>query len=201
MDKQKTSLYTRDDLQAPHASQAALLMGDNVVEFSVAELEQHIVATASQVVHEARDKKLWLGTAESCTAGLVAASIADIPGASSILKGGIVSYTIEIKERLLGVPHSIFEVPELGAVSSECAEAMAAGARRTLTCDIAVSVTGIAGPGGAEPGKPVGTVWCGLSSSKKNLTQLHHFAGDRQAVRKQASLQALLLLLDAVRAS
>lgn len=162
------------------------------------ELQQAITQAASQLVHDATAKGLQLGTAESCTAGLVVASIADIPGASVILKGGIVSYAITVKQAILGVSKDIFETPELGAVSVECAQQMANGAVKALSCDVAVSVTGIAGPGGAEPGKPVGTVWFGLSSSQMVRSLCCHFDGDRMMVRKQAVLQALQLLLEAV---
>ncbi len=165
------------------------------------ELQQAITQTASQLVHDAMAKGLQLGTAESCTAGLVVAAIADIPGASAILKGGIVSYAIAVKQAILGVSKDIFETPELGAVSAECAQQMADGAVKALSCDVAVSVTGIAGPGGAEPGKPVGTVWFGLSSSQMARSLCCHFDGDRMMVRRQAVLQALQLLLEAVHES
>lgn len=138
-----------------------------------------------------------LGTAESCTGGLLAASIVDVPGASAIFKGGIVSYSNEIKSGVLGVPQTILD--QHGAVSSECAGAMAEGALALLKTDIACSTTGIAGPGGATPTKPVGTVWFGVAmKDRPAFTRMFLFKGDRAAIRAQSVAAAQGLILEAL---
>ena len=148
------------------------------------------------VIRAACSKGLCLGTAESCTGGLIAATLTNVPGASGALFGGIVSYANEVKRNRLGVDARVLD--EKGAVSEEVACQMAAGARRELSVDIAVSVTGIAGPGGAVPGKPVGTVWIGVSSKFATRAFLHHFDGDRDSVRHQTVNAALSLMLQEI---
>ena len=130
-----------------------------------------------------REAKMTVGTAESCTAGMISARIADIPGSSDVLLGGIVSYSNGVKMKLLGVSEKTLR--DHGAVSEECAGEMADGARRALGCDIAVSVTGIAGPGGGTPEKPVGTVCFGISTADGTRTKTERFgeAGGRNGVR------------------
>ena len=110
--------------------------------------------------------------------------------------GGVTSYALSVKQAVLGVLQETLDGP--GAVSSDCARQMAEGACRVLECNIAVSTTGIAGPGGAEPGKPVGTVWFGICSHGSTQTEVCLFEGDRSSVRKQAVLHALQLLLQAL---
>ena len=134
-----------------------------------------------------------LATAESCTGGGIGAALTAVPGSSAAYKGGIISYTNWVKENLLSVPGSLLET--CGAVSAPVAEAMAQGARRALEADIAVSVTGLAGPGGDEFGNPVGTVFIGFADESKTISKEFHFEGDREAVRQQAKEQALLLIL------
>lgn len=134
-----------------------------------------------------------LATAESCTGGMIGQLLTAVPGASSVYKGGVVSYCNEIKHRLLGVEEEILS--EHGAVSAPVARAMAQGARKLLDADIAVSVTGLAGPGGDEFGNPVGTVFIGYSDAKVTLAEEYHFSGDRDAVREQAAQAALKLIL------
>lgn len=134
-----------------------------------------------------------LATAESCTGGMIGQLLTAVPGASSVYKGGVVSYCNEIKHRLLGVEEEILS--EHGAVSAPVARAMAHGARKLLDADIAVSVTGLAGPGGDEFGNPVGTVFIGYSDAKVTLAEEYHFSGDRDAVREQAAQAALKLIL------
>ena len=104
---------------------------------------------AAELIDELRRRRMTVGTAESCTAGMISAEIADVPGASDVLVGGIVSYANEVKEDLLDVPASVIET--VGAVSEECARYMAAGALKKLCCDITVSVTGIAAPAAEHP--------------------------------------------------
>ena len=134
-----------------------------------------------------------LATAESCTGGGIGAVLTAVPGSSAVYKGGIISYTNEVKEKLLGVSAQVLSV--YGAVSAPVAEAMAQGARRTLEADIAVSVTGLAGPGGDEFGNPVGTVFVGYADKECVVSKEFHFEGDREAVRLQAAEQVLLLIL------
>ena len=138
---------------------------------------------------------LTVGCAESCTAGLVASSIADVPGASQVLQGGVVSYTEAVKQSMLGV--SLETLETVGAVSEKCACEMAAGAREALGCDIAVSVTGFAGPGGGTADNPVGTVYIGISTKNLLFAKRFLFSGERAAVRHAACEAALRALLDA----
>ncbi|NLG45357.1 competence/damage-inducible protein A [Gordonia sp. (in: high G+C Gram-positive bacteria)] len=139
-----------------------------------------------------------IGTAESCTGGMVAAALTDRPGSSSYMLGGIVSYANEVKSGVLGVPSELIE--ELGAVSEPVAKAMAEGARHVLGADIAVSTTGIAGPGGARPGKPVGTVCFGLAiDGRDTVTTTRTLPGDRATVRRLATSTALHMVERALR--
>ena len=135
-----------------------------------------------------------LATAESCTGGGIGAALTAVPGSSAVYKGGIISYTNEVKEKLLGVPVEMLE--SHGAVSQPVAQAMAEGARKRLRTDIAVSVTGLAGPGGDEYGNPVGTVFIGYADKEKSFAWAYHFAGDREEVRNQAINAALQIILD-----
>ena len=135
-----------------------------------------------------------LVTAESCTGGGIGAALTAIPGSSAVYKGGIISYTNWVKEHLLDVDAEILNT--CGAVSSEVAKAMAEGARKALSADIAVSVTGLAGPGGDDFGNPVGMVYIGYADDNRTESIACHFAGDRDSVRKQAVLAALQIVLD-----
>ena len=134
-----------------------------------------------------------LVTAESCTGGGIGAALTAIPGSSAVYKGGIISYTNWVKHNLLAVPNSYLE--QFGAVSAPVAEAMAMGARQTLMADVAVSVTGLAGPGGDEFGNPVGTVFIGYSDERLTMSEEYHFTGDRDTVRRLAVEAALRLVL------
>ena len=149
---------------------------------------------AECVLAKARAKGLTLGTAESCTGGLVCAALTDVPGSSDVVRGGVVSYAVPIKEAVLNVPTSITQNPAVGVVSGECAEHMARGVRAVVESDIAVATTGIAGPGGAEPNKPIGTVWFGIASARGASSEMRIFEGSRQQVRDSAVLVALSLL-------
>lgn len=128
-------------------------------------------------------------TAESCTGGGVGAAITAVPGASEVYLGGVVSYDNSVKERVLGVGRETLDTA--GAVSSGCAAQMAEGVRKLTGADLAVSITGIAGPGGGSEEKPVGLVWFGLADQNGVRTEKAIFAGDRAAVRAQATTHAL----------
>ena len=137
-----------------------------------------------------------LVTAESLTGGGIGAAITAVSGASAVYKGGIISYTNEVKHGVLGVSMETLEL--YGAVSCQTAEEMAIGARKLLKSDVAVSVTGLAGPGGDEYGNPVGTVCIGYCDENKSFAVKYHFDGDREAVRNQTIRAALELVLDNV---
>ena len=140
-----------------------------------------------------RSAGLKLATSESCTGGLIAATLTEVPGSSDVVERGFVTYSNEAKTELLGVPDAL--IGRVGAVSAEVAEAMAEGALAHSAADLAVSVTGIAGPGGATPGKPVGLVYLGVCRRGRQPDHERHiFPGDRRAVR-QASVAAALDLL------
>ena len=135
---------------------------------------------------------LELGLAESCTGGLVCSQLTDVPGSSSYLLGGIVAYSYEAKERLLGVRHET--LLQYGAVSHETAIEMARGAREQLDADIGLGITGIAGPGGALPGKPVGLVYIALSDGKLEQCERFVWDGDRVGNKGRSADAALELL-------
>lgn len=149
--------------------------------------------TPRAVVRHLAKAGLTLAVAESCTGGLVAAAITSVPGSSAAFLGGIVAYGNEVKAQQLGVPPAILR--RHGAVSRECAAAMARGVRKAMGADIGLAVTGIAGPGGAVPGKPVGTVWLAISGpGAKSKVVLRRFDGSRAQVRRAAVRAALALL-------
>jgi len=150
---------------------------------------------SEQVISQARKKGLTIATAESCTGGWIAKCLTDISGSSAVIKGGLVAYSNEIKEHLLGV--SLNTLMEHGAVSAETAAEMAINCQQCFDVDIAISVTGIAGPGGGSPEKPVGLVY--MATCFDNKTQVHKliFDGkDRDDVRAQAVKQALKFALE-----
>ena len=154
------------------------------------------MATAEKLVKALIEKKMTCATAESCTGGGVGYAITGVAGSSAVFWGGIISYDNSVKRDVLDVPTDVLATK--GAVSSECAAAMAEGARRRLKTDLAVSITGIAGPGGGSAEKPVGLVWFGLASKTGTITEKKIFPGDREAVRTAAIKPALSLLIDAV---
>ncbi len=135
-----------------------------------------------------------LATAESCTGGGIGAQLTAISGSSAVYKGGIISYCNDMKNRVLGV--SLEALETFGAVSAPVAEAMAEGVRAVSQTDVAVSVTGLAGPGGDDYGNPVGTVFIGYADDNKTLSRHFVFAGDREAVRSQAIEAALDMILE-----
>ncbi|HLS69962.1 MAG TPA: CinA family protein [Kiloniellales bacterium] len=150
---------------------------------------------AEKLVEALRQRKLMMATAESCTGGLLAGLITTVPGTSDVFERGFVTYTNESKMQMIGVPEAILN--EQGAVSRECAEAMAKGALARSSADLAISITGIAGPTGATPAKPVGLVHFGLAGRDGLLQhRQERFPGDRTAIRL-ASLEVAMELLQA----
>lgn len=144
------------------------------------------------VLEACRGRRWTLGTAESCTGGLVAARLTSVPGASDCFRGGIVAYENEVKEQALGVPAAL--IGQHGAVSAEVAAAMARGARERLAVDVGVAVTGIAGPGGGTPEKPVGLVFVHVSSPLGDVPLRMELPGGRDLIRSRSAVAALHLL-------
>lgn len=138
-----------------------------------------------------------LATAESCTGGGIGAALTAVPGSSAVYKGGIISYTNQVKQELLGVDPAVLE--QYGAVSEQVAKEMAVGVRLRLGADIGVSVTGLAGPGGDEFGNPVGTVYIGYADEAESKVFSYCFSGDRQAVRECAVRTALEIILSEIK--
>jgi nicotinamide-nucleotide amidase len=148
---------------------------------------------AAVVLERARRAGLSLGAAESCTGGLLGGRITDVPGSSDVFVGGVVCYADRLKTELLDV--SVALIAEHGAVSEQVACAMAEGARARLGADLTVSVTGIAGPSGGTPEKPVGTVWFAVASPGNLESRRVIFFGSRREIRERATQTALYLLL------
>lgn len=146
-----------------------------------------------QVIAALKARGLTLAAAESCTGGLTAKRLTDVPGASAVFLGGVVSYTNGVKERALGVPHDMLE--EYGAVSEPVARAMAEGVRRLTCADLALSVTGVAGPDKDDRGHDVGTVYIALSAKNETTVQLLHLSGGRNAIRAAAADEMFQMLL------
>ena len=140
-----------------------------------------------------KERHWTVSTAESCTGGMLSGTLTAVPGISEVYEGSVVAYQNRVKEELLQVPHEI--LVRHGAVSTECAAAMAEGARSLLKTDFALSTTGIAGPGGRTPEKPVGTVCFGIAAAGSVRSVRKHFEGDREAVRIQSVRTALELLM------
>lgn len=137
-----------------------------------------------------------LVTAESCTGGGIGAALTEVPGSSAVYKGGIISYTNDVKIAQLGVDSVVLE--KCGAVSEEVARQMAIGARERLCADYAVSVTGLAGPDGDDFGNPVGTVYVGFSSNREVTVRKYQFCGNRKEIRDQTIRVALELILSQI---
>ena len=150
-----------------------------------------MMSLCCDVIHTLRCKTLV--TAESLTGGGIGAALTSVSGASAVYKGGIISYTNAVKHKLLGVHTDILD--QYGAVSAPVAKAMAEGALKVLEADVAVSVTGLAGPSGDEYGNPVGTVYIGYSDSKTTIVKHCLFSGDRDSIRNQTIEAALQLVL------
>ena len=149
--------------------------------------------SATDLLERYRQAKLRIVTAESCTGGMVAARLTDIAGASDVVERGFVTYSNEAKTEMLGVPTALLQ--QYGAVSAQVARSMAEGALSHARADVAIAITGIAGPGGATPGKPVGLVYLALARrGTETRVERQQFAGDRLAVREAATARALELL-------
>lgn len=148
-------------------------------------------AAAASLGTALRERGLTIATAESCTGGALAAALTAIPGSSDYFPGGVVAYSAAVKAAVLGVPGAIIDGE--GVVSEACALAMARGARGVLRADLALATTGIAGPGGAEPGKPVGLVYIALAWAGGGTCRRRVFPGDRAAVIAAATAAALAL--------
>ena len=137
-----------------------------------------------------------LSLAESCTGGLISHRVTNIPGSSDYYLGGVNSYTNVVKQKLLGVQNET--LTQYGAVSEQTVREMAAGARALFQSDVSIAVSGIAGPGGGSPQKPVGTVWIGLAIHDALSAQVFRFFGDRLAIKNQSAEMALWLLFQAL---
>ena len=173
-------------LIAPVEEQVKAILGDKVIGVDVDSLEEVCFALL-------KDRGLTVGTAESCTGGLLAKLLTDLPGSSAVFRGGVVSYTNGVKAGLLGVPQDLLD--RYGAVSPQVAEAMARGAKATLGCDIALSTTGVAGPDADDRGNPIGLVYLGLAwGDQCQVTEFHAGPVERERVRRQAAQTALDLL-------
>ncbi len=156
-------------------------MSQNAIETEVLE------ASLPEAVLNALRHRHWrVATAESCTGGMIAAALTDIAGSSDVVERGFVTYSNQAKSEMLGVPSAL--IASVGAVSEEVAAAMARGALDHSPADIAISVTGIAGPGGGSPLKPVGLVWFGVATRDGHVSTTNRvFPGDRAAVRRAAT--------------
>jgi PncC family amidohydrolase len=139
-----------------------------------------------------KEQSLSLAVAESCTGGLVCHQITNVAGSSAYFLGGVITYSYEAKERILGVRHGTLY--DHGAVSRETAVEMARGARRVLGADVGIAVTGIAGPSGGTPDKPVGLTWVAVSTREGDWAQRHVWDGDRDSNKRDSTAAALSLL-------
>ena len=154
------------------------------------------MTVAEKLVELYKSSGKTCATAESCTGGGIGAAITSVAGSSEVFLGGVISYANEVKHDVLGVAAQVLD--EHGAVSSETAAQMAEGARRLTKADVAVAVTGIAGPGGGSAEKPVGLVWFGLATADGVRTEKAIFPGDREQVRSATVTHALGMLTTAI---
>jgi PncC family amidohydrolase len=141
-----------------------------------------------------QERSMTVAVAESCTGGLVGHQITNVPGSSDYFLGGVIAYSYETKERILGVRHGTLY--DYGAVSRETAIEMAHGAKRLIGADLGVAVTGIAGPGGGTPDKPVGLTWVAVSSRKGDRAQRYVWKGDRDSNKRDSASATLALLCE-----
>ena len=181
--------------QSSKVSDTLTLSHHGMHEVNMADLEEELYTLAEQVGLLLLNRGQKLAAAESCTGGWVCQCITDVPGSSTWFDRGFVTYSNVAKREMLGVSEAILN--EYGAVSEETVRAMAAGALQRSSADCALAVSGIAGPSGATPGKPVGMVWFAWQRrDDEPLTKLAHFEGDRRAVRRQAVAMALKGILE-----
>ena len=162
-------------------------------------LTSPIYKLVQQLADKLLAKKLIISTAESCTGGWISQSLTALAGSSAWFDSGFVTYSNEAKQRLLNVPSALFSIDGPGAVSEAVVLAMSAGAIQGSRANIAVAVSGIAGPDGGLEEKPVGTVWIAWQWEDKGLARCFHFSGDRESVRRAtvlAALEGCLLLID-----
>ena len=155
-------------------------------------MQTHLAETVQTVADSLLRRQWMLATAESCTGGMVAAACTDLAGSSAWFERGFVTYSNAAKTQMLGVDALL--ITSHGAVSEPVARAMAQGALRHSAAQVALAITGVAGPGGGSVAKPVGTVWFGFAGPWGVHSELQHFGGDRAAVRQAAALHALLRL-------
>lgn len=151
---------------------------------------------AEQLIEALRSKGLRMSAAESCTGGMIGCMMTSVPGSSDVFLGSAVTYSNDAKERILGVSHQT--LMDHGAVSMETASEMAKGSIDAYESDVAVSVTGIAGPGGATPEKPVGLVYIAVADGPRVVVTKNLFQGDRQSIRNQTAVEAIKLLIELV---
>ncbi|MDD3631657.1 MAG: competence/damage-inducible protein A [Atribacterota bacterium] len=180
----KTAEETKNILDEA-TRQLKVILGDYIFGYDNESLEE---VTGNLL----RRKKLSLAVAESCTGGMLGETLTIVPGSSDYFKGGIISYDGEIKEKLLGVPHTL--LTRFGEVSEPVAKAMAEGVRKNCNSDVGLSITGIAGPTGGSQEKPVGLVYIGLADAGQTLVQKHYFHNGRQAIRLRSVRRALNML-------
>jgi nicotinamide-nucleotide amidase len=160
-------------------------------------IDADTLRAAETLLQACRERRLLVATAESCTGGLIAATLTAIAGSSDVVDRAFVTYSNAAKNEMLGVPMDLID--RVGAVSEEVARAMAEGALAHSPADLAVSVTGVAGPGGGSAQKPVGLVWFGCLRRGRTATTLSHiFPGDRTEVRRATVAEALRLLRQAI---
>jgi len=174
-----------EEMMQPLLQAVLTALGDTVYGVDVNSLEDAVRRTLAE-------RHLTFSAAESCTGGLIAKRITDLPGASAVFKGGVVSYTNEVKARVLGVPQALLD--ECGAASPEVARAMAQGVRQLTNSDLAVSVTGVAGPDSDDRGNPVGTVFVGLDTPGGTFVRPLLLGGDRERIRTVSAHHAFDLL-------
>lgn len=174
-----------EDLVKKKAEEAKKLFGDAV-------LADNKLSLIEEISEDLRRQGYTMGTAESCTGGMIAAAMTDLPGSSQIFAGSIVSYSNAVKAKLLGVPQEVLDTH--GAVSGECVRAMVSGAAKALNVDAAIAVSGIAGPDGGTDEKPVGLVYIAASLHDEIIIARHIFHGNRDAVRNRAKVRGLLML-------
>jgi len=157
-------------------------------------LIEKTISLADTVITALTKKRMTISTAESCTGGLIGAYLTEISGASAVYFGGIIAYDNSIKERILGVPEEILK--SHGAVSAPTVEYMAASVCRNYQTNIGISVSGVAGPGGGTPEKPVGLVYIGVAQENSQASYRHLFSGSRREVREKTVVHALNYVLE-----